>query len=111
MEESLVDVEVSFVSDDETAEVTEPCVGAFDLPALAVTSEASTVLSWFADAVSFVWNDQFDPAFLQSSTKRIAVVGLVRDQPVRLLSRSAAAMAVGDTDRSERGFGERDFGR
>ena len=51
VEEGLVDVKVSLVSDDEAAEVSEPCVGSFDLPAFAVASEAAPILSGLADSV------------------------------------------------------------
>ena len=94
---------------EESAELTEPCVGALDDPAALVASELPSVFVMPKLAVLAVRDDELDPSFLQTFTQRIGVVGAVGDHPFRLLSRTA--FWTRDFDFGERGFRNRNFSR
>ena len=91
----------------ESAELTEPCVGAFDDPASLVTPELPAVLVPPVLAALAVWNDEFDAALLESLSQWIGVVGAVGDHTLRLLP--WAAFGARDLDFGERGFRKRNF--
>ena len=93
----------------QSAELTEPCVGALDDPASLVASELSAVLVLSLLAVLAVRNDEVDAALLQPFSQRIGVVGTVGDDAFRFLSRSAFSSR--DFDFSERGFRKCNFSR
>ena len=94
---------------EESAELTEPRVGAFDDPTSLVASEFSTVLVLFPLVVLPVRNDKFDAALLEPLAQRIGVVGSIGDHPFWLLSRTT--FGAGDLDFGERGFRKRNFCR
>ena len=94
---------------EESAELTEPRVGAFDDPTSLVASEFSTVLVLFPLVVLPVRNDKFDAALLEPLAQRIGVVGSIGDHPFWLLSRTT--FGAGDLDFGERGFRKRNFRR
>jgi hypothetical protein len=93
----------------ESAELTEPCVGALDDPASLVASEFPAVCVLPLLAVLAIRNDEVDASFLQPFSQRIGVVGTVGDHPFRFLSRTA--FRSGDFDFGERGFRKRNFCR
>ena len=97
------------MANQQSAELTEPCVGALDDPAALVASKLSAVLVASVLAVLAVWNDEVDTALGQPLAQRIGVVGTVGDHPFRL--RSWAAFGAGDFDFGERGFRKRNFSR
>jgi len=95
------------MANEESAELPQPRVGAFDDPAAFVSSQLSAILVSPMLVVLAIWNDEVDAAFLESFAQRIRVVGAVGDHPFRLLSR--AAFGVRDFDCGERGFRKRSF--
>ncbi len=93
----------------QSAELTEPCVGALDDPAALVSPEFPSVLVLSLLAVLAVRNDEVDASLLEPFAQRVGVVGAVGDYPFRLGSRSA--FGAGDLDLGERGFRKRNFCR
>jgi hypothetical protein len=91
----------------QSAELTEPCVGALDDPAPLITPELATVFVTSEFAVLAVWDDEIDAALLEPLAERSGVVGAIRDHPFGLLSRTA--FGPGDFDFGERGFRKRNF--
>src|SRR4051812_31307124 len=75
---------VVFVTSNEPAEVLEPSNGSLDLPASSVAAELSPVLRRRLFAVLAVRTHEFNAAFFQSCSQRVAVGGQVVDQPARL---------------------------
>jgi hypothetical protein len=97
------------MANEESAELTEPCVGAFDDPAALVASEFPAVLVAPVFAVLAIRNDEVDAALVESLAQGIGVVGAIGDHAFRLLPR--AAFGAGDCDFGERGFRQRNFSR
>ena len=97
------------MSNEESAELAEPSVGAFDNPAALVASELPAVLVAPELAVFPVWNDEFDAAPGQPFAQRIGVIGAVGNHAFGLLPRTA--FGTGDFDLGKRGFGKRSFSR
>lgn len=97
------------MTNKQPAELTEPCVGAFDDPAALVAPELSAVLMFSLLVVFPVGYDEVDAALLESFAERIGVVGSIRDHAFRLLPRPAFGAL--DFDLGERGFRKRNFCR
>ena len=97
------------MANQQSAELTQPCIGAFDDPATLVASELSAVFVFSLLVVFAVRDDEVDAALLESLSQRIGVVGAVCDHPFRL--RSRPAFGTGDFDFGERGFRKRNFSR
>lgn len=97
------------MSNEESAELAEPGVGAFDDPSAFVAPELPAVLVAPVLAVLAVRNDQLDAAFLQPLAQRVGVVGTVGDHPFRLLP--GTAFGPGDADFGERGLRKTSFSR
>src|SRR5438552_854813 len=111
MKKRLVDRRRSIPTYDQAAEVPELGKRAFDFPATLVTSKGRAVLRGWPNATALMRSNQLDPTPPQRATQRVAVIGLVCDQPLRLLPRPTGSRAPRDPDRSERLFDQRDFGR
>jgi hypothetical protein len=109
IEEGSIGGEEVLMANQESAELTEPGVGAFDDPASFVTPEFSAVLVAPELAVLAVGNDEVDASLGQPFAQRIGVVGAVGDHPFRLLPRPA--FGARDFDFGERGFRKRNFSR
>jgi hypothetical protein len=97
------------MANHESAELTEPCVSAFDDPASFVAPEFPAVLVPAVFTVLAVWNDEVDTVFLDPLTQRIGVISAVCDHAFRLLS--WAAFGARDFDFGERGFRKCNFCR
>ncbi len=97
------------MADQQSAELSEPCVGAFDDPASLVASELPSVLVFSLLVVVAVRDDKLDAALLQPLAQRVGVVGAVGDHALRLGPRPA--FGAGDFDFGERGFRKRNFCR
>lgn len=97
------------MADQQPAELSEPCVGAFDDPAAFVAPELSPVLVASVPAIFAIGDDQLDAAFLQPLAQRVGVVGAVGDHPFRFLS--GTAFGPGDADFGERGLRKTSFSR
>ena len=97
------------MSNKQSAELTEPCVGALDDPAALVSSELPAVLVFSRLVVLPVWDDEIDASFPQPFPQRVGVVSAVGDHAFRLLSRPAPGAR--DFDLGERGFRKRNLSR
>jgi hypothetical protein len=97
------------MANQESAELTEPCVSAFDDPASFVAPEFPAVLVPAVFTVLAVWNDEVDTVFLDPLTQRIGVISAVCDHAFRLLS--WAAFGARGFDFGERGFRKCNFCR
>ena len=83
MKESAIDMEVVFVTDEQTPEVAEPGEGALDLPAFAVATQRAAILGGRSPASLPVRANQLDVSPRQPGAQRIAVVGAIGDQSPR----------------------------
>jgi hypothetical protein len=92
------------MSNNESAELTEPGIDAFDDPASFIAPELPAVLVLSLLVVFPARNDEVDASFCQSFAQRIGVVGAIGDHAIRLLPRTAFGTRYFD-------FGERDFCR
>ena len=83
-------------SDNEAAEVVEPGEKPLNLPTSFVSAEGSPVLR-FSDPVATIGRDHFNSVMLiERLIERIAVVGLVADEPVRVARYPEAIESVFD---------------
>src|SRR5438876_6971410 len=71
-----------FMTGDQPAEVLEPSEQAFDLPAAAVAPQRAAILRLHF-AVAALPCDQLDAFFVKVRPERVAIVGLVADEPLR----------------------------
>jgi hypothetical protein len=97
------------MTDEESAELTQPGVGTFDDPAAFISSEFSSVLVAPVLAVLAIRDDEVDTALCEPLAQRIGVVGAVGDYAFGLLPRTA--FGAGDFDFCERGLRKRNFSR
>ncbi len=109
MEEGQINGDQMFVTNQHAAELTEPSIGAFDLPAPFITSQLPAILVSPFFVVFPVGRDQLDAAPFPSLPQWIGVVPPVGDHPFRLLPRPA--FGPGDADFLERGVRKRNFCR
>lgn len=109
MEEALVEGEMSFVADEETAEVAQMSKGALDLPAPAVATEGTPILQgYFASAP--MGADQFDAPRCQSLAEALRVISTVADEP-RWAGARTTTTGPWHLDSTQGFFGEDDFRR
>src|SRR3989338_7883892 len=94
MEERAVHDRQILVPDHEAAVVPQPREEAFDFPASAIATQRTTVLGGGLHAIRAVGTDELDALLRQAGAQRIAVEGLIADQPVRLLAGTAGPVAV-----------------
>ena len=97
------------MTDQQSAKLSQPSVGAFDDPSALVASQFPAVLISSDLVVLSVGRDQFDPTPLPSLSQRVGVVAAICDHPLRLLPRPA--FWPGDADFLERGVRKRNFCR
>src|SRR5438128_9421850 len=93
----------------QSAELAQPGVGAFDDPTPPVAAQFAPIFVAPAPIVLPVRRDQLDAAFLQSFTQRIGIVGGVGNHPFRLLP--GTALAPRNRNFGERGLRECNFVR
>jgi hypothetical protein len=84
------------------SKVLQPGKQAFNLPAISVAPQRSSILSAGFLAVGLVWSDQFNSLFAQSLVQRVTVVGPISNQSSRTLFGKTAC---------ERSFDQSDFMR
>jgi hypothetical protein len=97
------------MTNQQTAELAEPCIGSFDDPATLVAPQlAAIVVSPFL-VVDPIRSNQLDAPFLPALAQGIGVIAAVGDHPLRLLP--WPAFSSGDTDFFERGVRKRNFCR
>lgn len=76
--------ERAFITHHQTTIVLKPGIGAFDDPTVLVASQFTTVLMRRYAVVASGWNDGFNTSLHQLLACRVAVVGAVGDQALRL---------------------------
>ena len=111
MKEGLVNLQRAIVTNDQAAEVSQPCEGAFHCPAPPVSPEGPAVLRGGLPPILAVRGDQLDAAPGQLLAQRVTVVASVRNQAFRLLPRTTGAMPTPYADRLERRLDELDLRR
>ena len=97
------------MSNEKSAELTKPGVGALYDPASLVAPEFASIFVAPELAVLAIWNDEVDAALFEPLAQQVGVVGAVGDHAFRLLPRTAFGSR--DFDFGERGFRKRNFSR
>ena len=93
MEKRPVNTDISFPTDDESSEVSEPCNRSFDLPSPSVAAQRPAVLRWRSFPTLAMRTNQFNPLLGQSLSMGIGVIRTIRNQPLGL--NRLAAFVVG----------------
>jgi hypothetical protein len=93
------------MTDQQTSELAEPCIGSFDDPAAFVAPQLPAIVKSPFLVVFPVGSDQFDSSLLPPFAQGIRVIGAVGDHSLRFLPRPA--FAPGDADLLERGIRKR----
>jgi hypothetical protein len=97
------------MTNQQAAELTEPCVGSFHDPAAKITPQFAPIFIAPQLAVLPVGHNQFNAALLQALPQRVRIVCPVCDYAFGLLPR--AAFRSWHADFGERGFRKRSFSR
>jgi hypothetical protein len=97
------------MTDQQSAELSQPGIGALDDPTALVTAQLPAILVPPFLVVLPVRRDQFDAALLPSFPQRVGVITAIRNHPFRLLPRPA--FAPRDADLFERSVRKRNFCR
>jgi hypothetical protein len=93
VEEALKDGEDAVVADLDAAEILQPCVGAFDFPALAVAAQLSEVFKTAMSVVASVRSDQLGTAPLQPQAQRVGVITAIGNHASQAGARASTATA------------------
>lgn len=91
VEKRLIDIDLMFISDHQSSEVSNPGDAAFHLPAALVSPQFSSVLRRRLHAVRLVRTNQIDTSPSQAFAQRIRVGRLVVDQSFGIFSWSATS--------------------
>ena len=94
---------LSIPANDQATEVLQPCECPFYRPATLVTPQFAAVVIFSILVVLAVRADQFDASAGQSFSKRIAIVALVGNNPIRIFSRTTPS-GTGHGDLLDRRF-------
>ncbi len=97
------------MSNQQSAELTEPCVGSLYNPAAKITPQFAPIFVAPCLVVLPVGRNQFDATLFQPLPQRIRIVSPVCDYALGLLSRSS--FRARHADFGERGFRKRSFSR
>lgn len=95
------------MTDEQTAEVSEPGESPLYFPAFAVEAQRSTVVERSFLAALSMRRDQKNATFQQAPAQRIAVVTSIGDHPQRPVARATARLRHRNS--SQGAFRERDF--
>ena len=82
MDETQVVERLALVTDDEAAEVPEPSEKPFDLPAVSIAPERTSILRLGAHSSPAVWRDHLDAKRGQCHVEAVRVVGPISDEPL-----------------------------
>ncbi len=105
----MVGGEQVFMTNQKSAELTEPGVGSLHDPAAFVAPHFASIVVAFPLLVLAIGRDQLDSPLLQPRAQRMGVVSGIGDHPPWLLSRTA--VRARDADFFECGFRKRSFSR
>ncbi len=97
------------MTNQQTAELTKPCVGSLDNPAADVTPQLAPIFVAPFLVVLPVGRDQFDASLVQSLAQRVGIVAAVGNYTLGLLPRPA--FRARNADFVERGFRKLNFCR
>src|SRR5215467_9549628 len=97
------------MTNQQSAELSQPSIGPLHDPAALIPPELAPVFVPPTLIVLPIGHDQFDSAAAQSLAQRIGIVAAISDHPLRFLPR--AAFRARDTDFGQRGFRKRNFTR
>ena len=95
------------MTNQQSAELAKPCMGALHDPAANITPQFASILVAPLLIVLPVGRNEFDAAFLESLPQRVRIVSAIRDYPLGLLSRPA--FRARDADFGQRSFRKRNF--
>ncbi len=82
MKEALAKTKVSFVTNEETAEIAQRGEGALDLPAFAIATQRASILQGGAAAAVAMGTNQLDAACGQPLAEGLGVVSAITDEPL-----------------------------
>ena len=111
MKKGLVNRQRTVVTHHQSAEVTEPCEGAFHGPASSIAAQRPTVLGRRFAPILPMRRDQLDAACRQLLAQRVTIVAAIRDEAERLLPRAPGPMPSSYPDRLKRRLDELDLRR
>jgi len=97
------------MANQQSAELTKPCVGSLYDPTSFISSEFPSIFVTPCFVVLPIGHDEIDAALFEPLPQRIRIVTAVGDYPFRLLPRPAFWSR--HTDFGERGFRKRSFSR
>src|SRR5262245_34811217 len=111
MKEAEVSLDQAFMANQQAPKPADPGEGAFDDPSASIPSQLSAILMSRAAVVPARRNDRLDAMSPQRASQRIAVVGPIRYQTIRIAARSAWSMRPRHGDGGKGLLEERDFRR
>ena len=82
MKERLINRNLSFPTDDQSAEVLQPCKRPLNRPSSLITPQFTAILIFLLLIIFSIRANQFDASFGQSLTQRITVVPSICDKGV-----------------------------
>lgn len=86
MKECLINRNLSFPTDDQSAEVLQPCKRPLNRPSSLITPQFTAILIFLILIIFPVRSDQIDTPFSQSLTQRIAVISPICHNTNRIFS-------------------------
>lgn len=95
------------MTDEKTAEVSQPSEGPFYFPTFAIASQRSAIVERRLLAALAMWRDQKNAAFEQAPAQRIAVVTSIGDHAQWPVARATARLR--HRNLFQGALGERDF--
>jgi hypothetical protein len=96
-----------FMTNQQTAKLSQPGVGAFHNPATFVSPQFSPIFVASVLIIFPIRHNQIDATFFKPLSQGVGVVGSIRNYPVGLLPRPT--FGLWDPDLGERGFRKRNF--
>jgi hypothetical protein len=110
MEKSFINIDNSFVSNNQTPIITDPRKGSFNLPPLFVSSELSSILKFRFLSIFSVWTYKLYFAILQFLAQSIAIISPITNQTLRTAFRPPRTIS-GHLDLSKNFINQRYFVR
>jgi hypothetical protein len=104
-------LDMMLIAHDQAPEVLPPRVGALNDPAVAISSELSSILMRCDGVVLPAWDNRFNGACDQQRPRPIAVISAVGNQALRLAGGAPPAPPSGHVETIERPLEEGDFRR
>lgn len=110
MKKRIVHHNIMIPTNHQAAIISQPSKRSLHFPATLITSHLATIVIFLFLIVAPVRANQFHTTLCQSLSKRVAVIGLVRDNPLRFFSRASSAFPR-HRNLVYRFFEQRDFRR